>query len=141
MAKAIDRQTGDLLKAEKLASRLCSQDSERIGTCDSILSVILLIQGRVDHETKELIERTIAINTKHCGTDGANTASAYVKLATFYHKLSMTQHTNWKKKDYLCLSKRVYTKTLGPSNQKTIDGSVCITNNLREYLSCVSIFQ
>jgi hypothetical protein len=94
MAKAIDRQTGDLLKAEKLASRLCSQDSERIGTCDSILSVILLIQGRVDHETKELIERTIAINTKHCGTDGANTASAYVKLATFYHKLSMTQHTN-----------------------------------------------
>jgi hypothetical protein len=146
LAKAIDKRTGDLVRAEMLAreslrirSRLYSHDNECIGTCASLLSGILLAQGKVDHETKELIERTIAIYTKHCGVDGANTAFAYTILGNFYYDKSEARATNLTKKKCLSLSiiqykeaLRIYTKLFGPNNPKTKGLSSSLRDILRE---------
>jgi hypothetical protein len=105
----------------RIRSRLFGQDNESIGTCASLLSGILLAKGTLDHETKELLERTIAIYTKHCGVDGSNTAFAYTKLGDFYYHKSEARATNLTKKECLSLSiiqykeaKRIYSKILGP---------------------------
>jgi tetratricopeptide (TPR) repeat protein len=134
LAKVIYQQKGNFVRAEMLVreslrirSQLHCHDSAFIGMIVGLLASILQSQGNLGHETREFYERTLAIDTKHYGPDGINTAAANFNLGLFYHKLVEMQEIAETRVDYLHLSLsnhkealRIYTKILGPDNPKTV---------------------
>jgi tetratricopeptide (TPR) repeat protein len=134
LANVINQQKGDLVKAEMLAreslrirTRIFHNDNQSIGMSTSLLANILLSQGNLGNETKELFERSLAIYTKSGGPDGINTAVANGNMGDFYHQLAALQQTAATKREYLCLSQskykeamRIYIKAFGPDNPETI---------------------
>jgi tetratricopeptide (TPR) repeat protein len=93
LADVIHRQKGDLLKAEKLArealriiSLVHNSDDQRIGSNCNLLSRILQSQGKFEDETKELFERSLAIDIRNEGPDGSNTAISNLDIGNYYYK-------------------------------------------------------
>jgi tetratricopeptide (TPR) repeat protein len=140
LANVIYKQKGDLMKAEMLVReslririKLYDINHLYIGYSSDLLASILMSQHKMGDETKELRERSLAIDIKHCGLDGKNTAVAYFNLGNFYHELADTQLTTETKMEHLYLSEskynealRIFSKILGPDNTKTIQ----VTNTL-----------
>jgi hypothetical protein len=85
LANVISRiVTGDLenlLKAEtmvreslRIVTRLYSTDHLHVGECSSLLAFILMAQGNLGCETRQMFERSLQITTKRLGPDGVNTS-------------------------------------------------------------------
>jgi tetratricopeptide (TPR) repeat protein len=94
-ADAIFRKGGDLIKAERLArealsirSQLYSSNDYQLAPSCSLLANILKSQEKLGDETKELLERALAINIRHLGPDGANTAVSNISLGFFHRQLA-----------------------------------------------------
>jgi tetratricopeptide (TPR) repeat protein len=141
---------GDVAKAEMLAreslrirAQLFGNDHPSIGISSALLANILQAQFNFGNETKELFERSLAINMKHCGPDELNTASSFINIGTLYYlratlpQTSDTRRSVDTRKEHLRISistykeaLRIFTKTLGPDNPRTL----VISSNL-EFMS------
>lgn len=99
LADIIRRQdNGDLIKAEKLAreclrirTRLFNSNDHGVGTSCLLLAIILMNQGKLEDETKELFQRSIDIFVRNEGPDGTNTAAGILEICQFHYKLAMRQ--------------------------------------------------
>jgi tetratricopeptide (TPR) repeat protein len=146
LANVINQQIGDLVKAEMLAReslriliQLFDNNHPRVGMSTGLLGSVLQSQGNLGHETKELFERSLAINIKSDGPDGLNTAVANDNFGNFYEKKAESQQTAEIQKEYLHLSQskykealRIYATTLGPDNPKTVQASSLLSSISRK---------
>jgi hypothetical protein len=133
LANVINTQDGDFVKAEMLAreslrirTRLYSNDHINVGLVSSLLANILMSQDNMGDETMELLECSLANQTKHYGPDGTNVVISNFNLGTFYHRLADKQQIARRKIECLCLSiskfeevVRIHTKIFGPDNPQT----------------------
>jgi tetratricopeptide (TPR) repeat protein len=136
----------DLIKAEKLAresllirSRLYSSNDHRIGMNCLLLGKILLNQGKFGDETKELLERSLAIYLENEGPDGVNTAAGNISIGRFLYRLAMIQSAISIKRKQLLLAKsyaeegvRVVTKIHNPSHPNYILAASALSDILSE---------
>jgi hypothetical protein len=146
LANVISKQEGDLVKAEMLVieslrirTRIYGNDHKNVGHCCNLLARILVSQGNLGNETKELFERSHAIITMNYGPNGTNTGAFNFNLGAFYHKLVKTQQKTQRKIEYLLLSKlkyvesvRIWTKIYGPDHPQTMMASSQLSIILRE---------
>jgi hypothetical protein len=146
LANVINQQKGDLVKAEMLAReslriliQLFDNNHPHVGISNGLLGNILQSQGNLGNETKELFERSLAINIKSDGPDGLNTAVANDNFGNFYEKKAESQQTAEIQKEYLHLSQskykealRIYATTLGPDNPKTVQASSLLSSISRK---------
>jgi tetratricopeptide (TPR) repeat protein len=128
------QQKGDLVKSEKLVreslrirTRLYGGDHADVGVSASLLANILLAEGKLGIETKELYERCVAINVKNFGSEGINTAASNSNLGNFYHLQTEVSLSAGRKKEHLSLSVskfkealRIFTELFGPDHPKTV---------------------
>jgi hypothetical protein len=113
LADVISRQDdGDLIKAEGLAKETIRIKDQLYGVHHIkvsgnylLLARILQKQGNFEDETKELLERSLAISVRNQGPDGANTAALNVDTGQFYCKIAMTSSTGHTKRTQLLLAK------------------------------------
>lgn len=142
LAQVISLQKKDFEKAETLAreslrirSKIYDDSHENIGYHENLgqssdlLACILLKQDNLGDETKELMERSLAVDiqTYGPGPNGINTAVGYARLGEYYHLLAEAQQTAEKSVEYLRLSHskiekalRINTNLLGPNNERTM---------------------
>lgn len=97
------------------------------GYSGSLLASILLKQGKLGYETKELLEKSLALDIKNCGPEGSNTAQAFWSLGDYYYLLAEKEQTDEAQKEHLRLSKvkyeealRIYTKIKGSGNSDSM---------------------
>jgi tetratricopeptide (TPR) repeat protein len=137
LAYAIHERKGDLVKAERLLREACRIVSQIYGNFhinttnpSDILAKVLQSQGKLGPETKELVERSVAINTTHSGPEGLNTAIAYDKLGSYYLQLADTdpKQTFEMRRKNINLSKlnykeafRIFVKIFGPCHAKCLE--------------------
>jgi tetratricopeptide (TPR) repeat protein len=140
------QQQGDLVKAEMLVreslrirARIFHNDDSHVGMSTGLLANILHSQGNLCNETKELYERSLAIDIKNEGLEGVNTAAANGRLGIFYHQLAKSQQNGKTRKEHLLLSRskckealRIYTKIFGPDDPRTIIASSDLSMISRE---------
>jgi hypothetical protein len=136
----------DLIKAEKLAreslhitTQLHGPDHDRVGISNMLLGRILKKQGKFGDETKEVLERALAIYIRNEGPDGANTATATVNIGQFYHGLAIKQSTVGTKRTQLLLAKscfeeatRIETKIHSPTHPNRVGVASLLSDVLRE---------
>jgi hypothetical protein len=129
-ADAIRRKGGDIIKAERLAreslsirSRLYSSDHYKLALSGSLLARILINQEKLGDETKELLERSLAIYIRQIGPDGVNTAEVNISLGLFYHQLADVHLEVALRKPFLLQAKayveeavRIRTKIFNPTH-------------------------
>jgi hypothetical protein len=141
LADVINQQKGDLVKAEMLAreslrirTQIFHNNHPRVGISNGLLGSILLSQGNLGYETKELLERYLAIDIKNEGSEGINTAAANGNLGIFYLELAESQQNAETRNEHLILSQskyeetvRIYTKIFGPDNPRTIQASFSLS--------------
>jgi hypothetical protein len=147
LADVIFRQDdGDLIKAEKLAresllirTRLYSSNHNRIGMSHMLLARILMNQGKLGDETKELLERSLANHVMNEGLDGMNVAAGNILIVEFRYKLAKTQSIISIKRTQLLLAKsfaeeavRIETKTHYPTHPNYILAASVLSDILRE---------
>lgn len=91
LAKVINAADGDYVKAEKLVReayrihfQLLGKDHHYVGFDASLLANILVAQGKLTEEAKELFERYIAICIRNEGADGLNVAIGNMNLGKFH---------------------------------------------------------
>jgi hypothetical protein len=95
LANVIDRQDGDLIKAEELAREslqirpLIDDRNHRHLSCD-LLARILSAQGKLGDETRGLCERSLPISIRNEGPDGLN-GNYYID--ELHKKLAVKQST------------------------------------------------
>jgi tetratricopeptide (TPR) repeat protein len=137
LGDVIFHSKGDLVKAEKLIreslrvrTRLHGDDHRNVGGSASLLAIILQTQGKLGIETKELFERSLAIDIKNFGSEGINTAASNVNLGNFYHLQAEASQSTGIRKELLSLSfsklkeaLRIYTKLFGPDHPNTVQAS------------------
>lgn len=125
---------GDLVKGEmhireslRIRTRLYDVNHQYVGITGGLLARILQAQGKFTDEVKDLFERSIAINIKHFGPDGSNTAVSFSNLGRYYVQLQEKPSTP--QNMIFCLrlaqinfkeSVRIYTKNLGRDHPKTM---------------------
>jgi tetratricopeptide (TPR) repeat protein len=145
LAHVIIKQDGDLLKAEGLArealrirSHLYGNDHHCTGKSIALLASILRKQGSLGNDVKELYEQTLAIDVKHEGPDGMNTAIHNLNLGHFYLHLITAYPTADNRKEHLRLAEsyyteaiRINTKIFGPTHDKTIEAVSYLLNITR----------
>jgi hypothetical protein len=131
----IYQQKGDLVRAEMLARESLRIRTQQYGNHDlhvggsiTLLAGVLRKQDNLGAEVKELLERSLAIDTKHEGPDGFNTSISNKNLGQFHEELAFTDLTSEEKKEHLQLSKSYYTEALrintkifGPPHHHTIN--------------------
>jgi tetratricopeptide (TPR) repeat protein len=143
LADVIDKQKGDLIKAEMLA-----RESLRIRTLISnsndqnsiiLLAVILEHRGELGDETKGLYEQYLALSIRNHGPDGLNAAIGNNNFGAFYYRLAKIQPTVDAKRTQLLLSKsyhekaqRIYLKIYDPTHLNTVNTSSQLTTVLRK---------
>jgi hypothetical protein len=147
LADVIYRQDdGDLIKAEKLAReslliriRLHGSNHHSIGSNSRFLGKILMYQSKLGDETKELLERSLAIDVMNEGLDGTNTAVGNLVISRFHYNLAMTQSTISVKRTQLVLAKsyaeeavRVETKIHNPNDKNSVIAKALLSDILRE---------
>lgn len=108
----IFEQKGDLVKTEKLVRGslrirvlIHGKDHFYTGHSTGMLANILQCQGKLEDETKELHERSLAIDFRNSGPDSYNTAVRIGKLGDFHQLLANTQLNNEGKNGHQRLSK------------------------------------
>jgi tetratricopeptide (TPR) repeat protein len=129
-ANAIRCKGGDLIKAERLArealsirSQLYSSDHIKLASSCSLLATILMEQEKLGDETKELIERALAIHIRLEGPDGANTSVIITRLGIFHLQLAKIHTEIALRKPFLLQAKayfeeavRIRTKIFSPTH-------------------------
>jgi hypothetical protein len=136
LANVIMVQKGDLVKAEKLVREslrirvLINSNNNFAENSISLLASILMIQGKLGSETKELFEQSLAISIRNYGPDGTNTAIDHFNFGIYNRQLASKQQTISKRKEYFSLSEiefkealRIYTKVYGLDDPKTLQYS------------------
>jgi tetratricopeptide (TPR) repeat protein len=137
---------GDLIKAEKLAreslrirTRLYGSNDHRIGSSSRLLGRILKKQGKLGDETKELLERSLAISVVNEGPDGPNIALGNIEIGNFYYQLAMIQSIISIKRTQLLLAKsyaeeaiRIETKIHNPTHPNYVSAESVLSDILRE---------
>jgi tetratricopeptide (TPR) repeat protein len=144
LAKVISTQRTDMVKAEKLLREslrirlIINNNDHFLGSSISLLASILIVQGKLDSETKELLEQSLAIDIKNYGPDGSSTAISYINFGQFYRELAKVQQKNATSKEYLHLSEvkikealRIYTKIYGPDDPLTLEFLSELSNTRR----------
>jgi tetratricopeptide (TPR) repeat protein len=135
LGDVINQQKGDYVKAEKLVreslrirSRLYDAYHDCVGVSTSLLANILQAQGNLGSETQELLQRSLVITIRNCGSEGVNTAVSNYNLGVFYHHRAQVSQTAETKKNNLQLSGsnfkeslRIYTVIFGLDHPRTID--------------------
>jgi hypothetical protein len=133
----INRQDGDLMKAEELAREslrikflVDDNNHHRVGRACSLLANILRGEGKLGDETRGLYERCLLIYILNYGPDGSNTASGNFNFGLFYGQLARVQTTaDLKQKDllqgkaYFEESHRIRTEIYGSTHPGTIDAA------------------
>jgi hypothetical protein len=147
LADVILRQVdGDFIKGEKLAresllirTRLYSSNHYRIGISCALLARILMNQGKYGDETKELLERSLAIYVVSEGPDGSNTAAGNITFSQLHYNLAKIQSVISIKRTQLLLAKsyaeeavRIETKIHNPSHPNCILAASQLSDILRE---------
>jgi tetratricopeptide (TPR) repeat protein len=147
LAEVIFRQgNGDLIKAEGLAresirikDQLYGAHDRRTGVNYLLLSRILRTQGEFGDETKELLERSLAIFTINEGPDGMNTAVVNIEIGEFHYNFAMVQSTISMKRTQLQLAKsyseeaiRIELKIHNPTHPSSIVAASLLSNVLDE---------
>jgi hypothetical protein len=147
LAYVISRQKdGDLIKAEGLAresicirNKLYGAHDGRVSVSCMLLAKILLKQGKLGDETKELFERSLAIYVEEEGPDGGNTAAANMGIGQFYYKIAMTSSTAHTKRTQLLLAKsyydegvRIEIKIHDPKHPNRVGAATLLSRVLRE---------
>jgi hypothetical protein len=146
LADVISRQKdGDLIKAEGLAREsICIKDRLHgaridVGRNCRLLAKILEKQGELGDETKELLERSLAIFTRNEGPDGANTAIVNSSVGSFHYQLAMRCSTGHSKRTQLLLAKsyldeaiRIETKTRNPTHPNRVAAASSLSTILHE---------
>jgi tetratricopeptide (TPR) repeat protein len=111
LADVINRQHGNLIKAEGLAReslRICQLiNSNDCNTGDSylLLGKILRQRKKYDDDTKEQFQRALAIFIRHEGSDGVNTSVVNIDIGQYYYELANTQSVVSTKRTQLLLAK------------------------------------
>jgi tetratricopeptide (TPR) repeat protein len=125
---------GDLIKAEGLAreairikDQLYEANNGRVSVSLLLLARILVAQGKFGDETKELLERSLAIYVRHEGPDGANTVAAYAALGDYHYRFALKESIISKKQTQLLLAKsysdeavRIETKIHNPAHPNRV---------------------
>jgi hypothetical protein len=147
LADVIRRQDdGDLIRGEKLAresllirTQLHGSNHHRIGSSCALLGRILLNQGKLGDETKELLERSLAIDVMNEGLDGPNTAYGNINIGQFHYKLAMFQSIMSAKRTQLLLAKsyaeeaiRIETKIHNPTYPCSVVAESVLSDILSE---------
>jgi hypothetical protein len=94
LANVITEQRGDLMKAEKLVREsirirvLINNNSPFVGNTAGRLASILMMQGKLGSETKELFEQSIANTIRNYGLDGIHAATDHSNFSIFYGELA-----------------------------------------------------
>jgi tetratricopeptide (TPR) repeat protein len=146
LASVIHRQGGDLIKAEKLArealrirNQLCGSSHMYTGLSCILVARILDSQGKLDNETKELYERSLAILVRNEGPNGANTAVVNTDIGQFYHKLGRAESDSDKKKTQLLLAKsyfieavRILSQIFGSKHPNTVTAIYLLNRVLKD---------
>jgi tetratricopeptide (TPR) repeat protein len=120
LADVINQQEqGNLVKAEMLVreslrirARIFHNDDPHVGASTGLLAKILQLQGNLCNETKELYERSLAIDIKNEGPEKINAAAANGRLGIFYHQLAKSQQNAETRKDHLQLSRSKYKEAV-----------------------------
>jgi tetratricopeptide (TPR) repeat protein len=137
---------GDLIKAEKLAReslririRLYGSDDHRVGMNCSILGRILMNRGELGDETKELLERSLAIDVVNEGPDGQNTAGGNSAISQLYYNLAIIESVIIMKQAQLLVAKshaeeavRIETKIHDPTHPNNVAAASLLSKILRE---------
>jgi hypothetical protein len=147
LASVIHRQRGDLIKAEKLArealrirNQLCGSSHIYTGISCMLVARILDSQGKLDKETKELFERSLAILVRNEGPNGANVAVINTDIGQFYHKLANKELLDSdKKKTQLLLAKsyfveavRILSQIFSSTHPNTVTATYLLNRVLKE---------
>jgi hypothetical protein len=93
------------------------------------LGNILKRQGKLGSETKDLLERSLAIYKRHFGPNAINTADAHISLGKYYLQLAnLRPFIILTRKEHLHQSELkykeavlIYTKIYGHDNPKTVE--------------------
>mmetsp|Transcript_26947 Transcript_26947/g.25802 ORF Transcript_26947/g.25802 Transcript_26947/m.25802 type:complete len:487 (+) Transcript_26947:111-1571(+) len=138
LADIINKQMGDLEKAEKLARdslniriRLFDSTHFKIGDCCFLLSRILRSRKNLGDETKDLLTRSLAIFFRNEGKDGANTAEGNIRLGEYHYHVFLRdskEESSLRVIKLLILAKehleegcRIESLIYGPNNPATFE--------------------
>jgi hypothetical protein len=93
LANVIHKQKGDPIKAEELAREClrirtlldrCFKNNVGISNSCQLLADILRLQNKLGDETRELLERFIAISIRNEGLDGLSIAHGNHNIGIFF---------------------------------------------------------
>jgi hypothetical protein len=147
LAEVILRQDdGDLIKAEKLAreslrlrTQLYGPDHSEVGASCLLLAKVLKSQQIFGDETKELLERSLAIFVRIYGPDGVNVAAVTTEIGQFHYELAMIQSVISTKRTQLLLAKsyfeeatRIETKIHNPTHPSRVAAASLLSLVLNE---------
>jgi hypothetical protein len=142
----LGQDDGDLIKAEKLAreslrirTQLNDSSYHRIGTSCTLLAKILMYQGKLGDETKELFERSLANFVVNEGLDGLSTALGNIDIGRFHYQHATRQSVISIKRTQLLLAKsyteeavRIVTKIHNPTHPNYDSAASVLSDILRE---------
>jgi hypothetical protein len=136
LAHVNTEQRGDLVKAEKLIREslrirvLIDGNNVLSGNSITLLASIVMSQGKLGSETKELLDQSLANSIRNHRPDGTNTAIDHFNIGIFHHDLADEQQTVRRRKEHLHLSGikikealRIGTKIYGPDDPRTLQYS------------------
>jgi hypothetical protein len=97
-----------------------------------------MIQGKLRDETKELLERSLAIFVINEGLDGTNTAAGNIDIGRFHYSLAKIQSIMSIKRTQLLLAKsyaeeaiRIETKIHNPTHPSSVVAASLLSDILR----------
>lgn len=115
----------------RIFTLLHGSDHAYVGHSLGLLANILIEQGNLGDDVKELLERSLAIHIKNDGREGMNTAIRYVSLSSFHDRLADSEVSANKRKEHLILSLSFTKEALRIRTKVT---------STHTFLDCVYIF-
>lgn len=149
-ADILHRLEKNLIKAEGLVResirirfRLFGSGHSLEGLGCILLARILRLQQKLGDETKDQLERSLAVFMRNEGIDGANTACSNNNIAEFYYQLATVQTTLDGKRTQLLLAKkyfdegiRIQTKLFDPTHPNTLAAKIFLSRVVKDLSHC-----
>jgi hypothetical protein len=149
-ADILHRLEKDLIKAEGLVRESIRIRSLIFGSGHSLegigcilLARILRLQQKLGDETKDQLERSLAVFMRNEGIDGANTACSNNNIGEFYYQLATVQTTLDGKRTQLLLAKqyfdegiRIQTKLFDPTHPNTLAAKIFLSRVVKHLSQC-----
>lgn len=134
LAKVTNELNKDQLKAEmlireslRIGTKYYGNDHQCVRDSATLLSSILVSQGKLGDETKKLLVRCLAIAIRNEGSDRLGTATANYDLGYYYCQLFQKNRVISTSREQLVLSQlywkeafRIYSKIFGKNHESTI---------------------